>query len=178
MFSLVDATGSVNLPPEYQYLLHGMNDTFLKLLFFCYVLSFNSFTSHTVQWNCLFIHFLTNSYRLKPNEPLTKDSTLMVRVCTVNSFFSRRTKSEKWKTAVFRFPYAVRKSTHGFPYRFSHSCRSRKTKNELCITFSMYIVNTKLERRYAKNEFSWILCFVCHIQHGMRKTKNGPCMNR
>jgi len=31
MFSLVDATGSVNLPSEYQYLMLGMIHTFLKL---------------------------------------------------------------------------------------------------------------------------------------------------
>jgi len=97
-----------------------------------------------------------------------------VRVCTVNSFFSRRMKSEKRKTTVFRFPYAVRKSTHGFPYWFSHSCRTRKTKNELCIAFSTCIANTKIETRCAKNEFSCILYFSCHIQYGMRKTENGP----
>ena len=90
-----------------------------------------------------------------------------VRVCTVNSFFSRRTKSEKQKTAVFCFPSAVRKSTHGFPYHFSHFCRTRKTKNELCIAFSTCIANTKIETRCAKY-------FSCHIQYGMRKTKNGP----
>jgi len=53
-------------------------------------------------------------------------------------------------------------------------CSASHGKNEICIAFSMYIVNTKIETRCAKNEFSWILCFVCHIRHGMRKTENGP----
>jgi len=83
--------------------------------------------------NCKFsnILFVLNNSLTRPQCDIKRRRS----VCTVNSFFSRRTKSEKRKTAVFRFPYAIRKSTHGFPYRFSHFCRTRKTKNELYIAF-------------------------------------------
>jgi len=93
-----------------------------------------------------------------------------VRVRTVNSFFSRRMKSEKRKTTVFRFPYAERKSTHGFPYRFSHSCRMRKTKNEMCIAFSMY--DRQYENRNTVCEKRIFVNIVFCVSHLARNEKN------
>jgi len=84
--------------------------------------------------------------------------TLEVRVCTVNSFFSRRTKSEKRKTAVFRFPYAVRKSTHGFPYRFFAFLSN--AKNEKRNVYRIFHVYRQYENRKMACE-KRIFCVSC-----------------
>jgi len=58
------------------------------------------------------------------------------------------------KNGRFSFSVCYTKIETRFSVPFFAFLSNAKNENEMCIAFSMYIVNTKIETRCAKNEFS------------------------